>query len=50
MVPRKIAKYVAHNSNRWKISSAAGASTLAKIINDSNGDIDDFVVSKSTLT
>ena len=49
LVPRNIVETVALNSKRWKISDVATASNLALIINESNGNLDDFVVSTSTV-
>ena len=48
LVPRKIAQSVALNNKRWKISDNATASSLALIIQESGGNLDDFAVSKST--
>ena len=47
-VPRHITKAVALNAKRFKISDNACASTLAVLIQESNGNLDDFVLSKST--
>ena len=49
LVPRNIAKTVALNNKRFKISDAATSSGLALIINESNGNLDDFVISTSTV-
>ena len=48
-MPRKIVKTVALNSKRWKLSDVATASSLAMIINESNGNLDDFDLSTSTV-
>ena len=47
-VPRNISQSVALNSKRWKISDVATASNLSLLIQESGGDLDDFVVSTST--
>ena len=49
LVPRKIVKAVALNSKRWKLSDVATASSLALIINESNGNLGDFDLSTSTV-
>ena len=49
LVPRKIVKAVALNSKRWKLSDVATASSLALIINESNGNLEDFDLSTSTV-
>ena len=49
LVPRNIVETLALNSKRWKVSDAATASNIALIINESNGNLDDFVVSTSTV-
>ena len=47
-VPRNISQTVALNNKRWKVSDIATASGLSLIIQESGGNLDDFVVSKST--
>ena len=49
LVPRNIVKTLALNSKRFKISDAATSSNLALVINESNGNLDDFVLSTSTV-
>ena len=48
LVPRNIVKTLSLNSKRFKISDAATTSNLALVINESNGNLDDFVLSTST--
>ena len=48
LVPRNITQTVALNSKRWKMSDTATTSSLALVIKESGGDLDDFVLSTST--
>ena len=48
LVPRRITETVALNCKRWKISDVASTSSLALVIQESGGNLDDFVLSKST--
>ena len=49
LVPRNIVETVALNSKRFKLSDVATASNIALIVNESNGNLDDFIVSTSTV-
>ena len=48
LVPRKITKAVAMNIKRWKMSDVATSSTLAFVIKEAGGNLDDFALSTST--
>ena len=48
LVPRNITQPVALNSKRWKMSDVATSSTLALVIKEAGGDLDDFALSTST--
>ena len=49
LVPRNIVETVALNSKRFKLSDVATASNIALIVNESNGNLDDFILSTSTV-
>ena len=49
LVPRNIVETVALNSKRFKLSDVATASNLALIVNESNGNLEDFILSTSTV-